>query len=124
MKRDFGIIVDKCLAIIFSFCTFIKLYAIGYQRMDPKYFLKVSGQFFSQHPTRLSLLGTDTFMKSLKDRSSHRRCSVKKVFLQISQDSQENTRARVSLLIKLNTSGRLLLKRMPHFYLTLKHLAS
>ena len=78
MKRDFGIIVDKCSAIIFSFCTFIKFHAIGYQRMDPKYFLKVSGQFFSQHPTRLSLLGTDTFMKSLKDRSSHRRCSVKK----------------------------------------------
>ena len=30
-----------------------------------------------------------------------RRCSVKKVFLQISQNSQENTCARVSFLIKL-----------------------
>ena len=29
------------------------------------------------------------------------RCSVKKVFLEISQNSQENTCARVSLLIKL-----------------------
>ena len=29
------------------------------------------------------------------------RCSVKKVFLQISQNSQENTSARVSFLIKL-----------------------
>ena len=29
------------------------------------------------------------------------RCSVKKVFLQISQNSQENTCARVSFLIKL-----------------------
>ena len=28
-------------------------------------------------------------------------CSVKKVFLEISQNSQENTRARVSFLIKL-----------------------
>ena len=30
-----------------------------------------------------------------------RRCSVKKVFLEISQNSQENTSANVSLLIKL-----------------------
>ena len=34
-------------------------------------------------------------------RCSHRRCSVKKVFLEISQNSQENTCARVSFLIKL-----------------------
>ena len=34
-------------------------------------------------------------------RSSHRRCSVKKVFLEISQNSQENTCARASFLIKL-----------------------
>ena len=33
-----------------------------------------------------------------------RRCSVKKVFLEISQNSQENTCARVSLLIKLQAS--------------------
>ena len=34
-----------------------------------------------------------------------RRCSVKKVFLQISQNLQENTFARVSFLIKLQTSA-------------------
>ena len=34
-------------------------------------------------------------------RSSHQRCSVKKVFLEISQNSQESTCARVSFLIKL-----------------------
>ena len=34
-----------------------------------------------------------------------RRCSVKKVFLKISQNSKENTGARVSFLIKLQTSG-------------------
>ena len=36
-----------------------------------------------------------------------RRCSVKKVFLEISQNLQENACARVSFLIKLqwNTSG-------------------
>ena len=34
-----------------------------------------------------------------------RRCSVKKVFLEISQNLQENTCARDSFLIKLQTSG-------------------
>ena len=33
------------------------------------------------------------------------RCSVKKVFLEILQNSQENTCARVSFLIKLQVSG-------------------
>ena len=32
-------------------------------------------------------------------------CSLKKVFLEISQNSQENTCARVSFLIKLQASG-------------------
>ena len=36
-----------------------------------------------------------------------RRCSVKKVFLKISQYSQENTCARVSLLIKLQADAKL-----------------
>ena len=39
------------------------------------------------------------------DRSSHRRCSVKKLFLEILQNSQKNTCARVSFLIKLQPSG-------------------
>ena len=34
-----------------------------------------------------------------------RRCSVRKVFLKISQNSLENTCARVSFLIKLQASG-------------------
>ena len=34
-------------------------------------------------------------------RSNHRRCSVEKVFLEISQNSHENTCARVSVFIKL-----------------------
>ena len=38
-------------------------------------------------------------------RSSHRRCYVKKVFLKISKKLQENTCARVSFLIKLQSSG-------------------
>ena len=34
-----------------------------------------------------------------------RRCSVKKVFLEILQNSEENTGARVSFLIKLQAKG-------------------
>ena len=34
------------------------------------------------------------------------RCSVKKVFLEISENSQENTCARVSFLIKLQASDQ------------------
>ena len=34
-------------------------------------------------------------------KNSHRRCSVKKMFLEISQNSQEDTCVRVSFLIKL-----------------------
>ena len=41
------------------------------------------------------------------------RCSVKKVFLEISQNSQENTCARSSFLIKLQAST-LLKKRLWH----------
>ena len=41
-----------------------------------------------------------------KYRRSHQRCSVKKkVLLEISQNSQENTCARVSFLIKLQALG-------------------
>ena len=35
----------------------------------------------------------------------HQSCSVKKVFLKISEDSQENTCTRVSILIKLQQSA-------------------
>ena len=34
-----------------------------------------------------------------------RMCSVKKIFLKVSQNSQENTCARVSFLIKLQTAA-------------------
>ena len=39
-----------------------------------------------------------------------RRCSVKKMFLEISQNSQENTCARVSFLIKLQALEHLFLQ--------------
>ena len=43
-----------------------------------------------------------------------RRCSVGKVFLEISENSQENTCARVSFLIKLQRPATLLKKRLWH----------
>ena len=45
-------------------------------------------------------------------RSSNLRCSIKKGFLKILQNSQENTYVRVSFLIKLQASG--LKKRLWH----------
>ena len=64
------------------------------------------------------------FSKFKRTEAVVQRCSVKKVFLEISQNSQENTCTRVSFLVKLqdsglrtpflqNTSGRLLLKEAP-----------
>ena len=41
-----------------------------------------------------------------------RRCSIKKVFLEIPQNSQENTCASVSFLIKLRASGLWILGNM------------
>ena len=40
-----------------------------------------------------------------KFRSSHRRCSIKKVILEIPQNSQEQNCARASFLIKLQASA-------------------
>ena len=42
---------------------------------------------------------------SFRDRSSHQKCSMKKVLLEISQNSQENTCTSVSFLIKLQAIG-------------------
>ena len=48
-------------------------------------------------------------------KSSHQRCSVKKVFLEILQNSQDSTCARVSFLIKLQAApATLLKKRLQH----------
>ena len=53
-------------------------------------------------------------------RSSHQRYSVKKVLLEISQNSQENTCTRVSFLIKLQASDKGVRKNFAKF--TGKHL--
>ena len=63
--------------------------------------------------TPLSLLLTlDKFEITIhQTEAAARRCSVKKEFLEISRNSQENTLARVSFLIKLQALGT---KRLWH----------
>ena len=56
----------------------------------------------------MNLARLDTFFNIC--RSSHRRYSIKKVLIKISQNSQENTYAKVSFLIKLQTTPATLLK--------------
>ena len=53
----------------------------------------------------------DANLKSHYSEAVAQRCSVKKVFQEISQNSQENTCARVSFLIKLQARPATLLKK-------------
>ena len=50
--------------------------------------------------------------KPAKTEAVFQRCSIKKLFSEISQNSQENICARVSFLIKLQTSATLLKRRL------------
>ena len=52
----------------------------------------------------VSFLGLSSLVLLLTE-AVVRRCSLKKMFLDISQKSQENTCARASFLIKLQASG-------------------
>ena len=56
--------------------------------------------YYPRHELFQKQYNTQVQVLLSKDRSSHRRCSVKKVFLKISQNSPENTCARVSFSIK------------------------
>ena len=62
---------------------------------------KLKGKYFLRY--FYFLLLRQLFSSIILERAEAvvRRCSVKKVFLKILQNSQENTRARVSFLIKL-----------------------
>ena len=55
-----------------------------------------------------------TYRSHCRSEAIARRCSVKQVFLEISQNSKENTCARVSLLMKLQ---ELMLKKRNHFFI-------
>ena len=57
----------------------------------------------SFHAVTLVIIGLLEFYKKHQNLSP--KCSIKKLFLEISQHSQENTCARVSFLIKLEASG-------------------
>ena len=50
---------------------------------------------------RLMRISVKSFIQWLVTEALAQRCSVKKVFLEILRNSQENTGARVSFLIKL-----------------------
>ena len=58
-------------------------------------------KYFAVKPSR----NVSNTIKQVSNRSSHQRCSVWKAILEISQNSQENTCARVSFLIKLSASS-------------------
>ena len=57
----------------------------------------------NKYKTTMETAGALLWIKNSE--SVVRRCSVKKVFLEILQNSQENACARVSFLIKLQVSG-------------------
>ena len=59
---------------------------------------------FKEHLLIFSVITTEQILLRIIEAVAQR-CSVKKVFLEILQNSQENTCARVSFLIKLQTSG-------------------
>ena len=52
------------------------------------------------------------FQQNCLSRSIHQRCSIKKVFLRISQNSQENFCVKISFLVKLQAEPATLLKRI------------
>ena len=65
-----------------------------------KWFLLLDKNSFAASHSK-TFLRTPTILNFLKDKLQlHRRCSVKKVFLRASQNSQENTCAGVSLFLE------------------------
>ena len=52
------------------------------------------------------------FQQNCLSRSIHQRCSIKEVFLRISQNSQENFCVKISFLVKLQAEPATLLKRI------------
>ena len=74
--------------------------------------------FFCDKVSKFAGCGKNS-VEGLAAEAVAQRCSVKKVFLGISQNSQENTCARISFLIKLQASGlrlsTLLKKRFWHW---------
>ena len=55
-------------------------------------------------PSQKLMIERSLFLETVHLETVTQRCSVKKAFLEISQNSQENTCARVSFLIKLQAA--------------------
>ena len=93
VQGDFQICISVPLTQLFSGIKFLIFYSISIitkNKRTKKLFYVFSFHFRNRTNGRLG-----------KRRSSHRKCSVKKLILDISQNSQENTCDRVSFLINL-----------------------
>ena len=71
-------------------------------------FLYVRPFFTIMHKrvNRFTLNSMKTFYETLTSRNSHQRCSIKRLFLKISQYSQQNTYVRVCNFIKKRLQHR------------------
>ena len=67
-------------------------------------FYCINSGYWDKNNRAYSKICTQNRCVCLNDRSNHWRCSGKKVFLEISQNSQESNCTRVSVLIKLQAS--------------------
>ena len=85
-----------------KFQVFIDLF---YRYDYPRYFIYPDCMWRHMCATCNSLIFTFILHNTWNKRSSHQRCFIKKVFLEISQNSQENTCLRVSFLMKLQGCG-------------------
>ena len=120
--------VNNVNSAIESFVTlyriflFLKVYFLiwqSYYKLSYEFYKK---QFGKMWPKSFKTLVKDKTPVKLqarhfisKTKSSHRRCSLKKVFLKYSQKSQENTCVGVSFFIKLQTrSLQIYYKRLQH----------
>ena len=81
---------------------FFKAFNVTEKGLNQIWFnVRFGTSFRGDHPFNF----LENFINILNLEAVARRCSVKKVFLEISQNSQENICARVSFLIKLQILG-------------------
>ena len=106
---SFLIVVWKVVLIYsFWFIFFKWLFLLVFHYFDLYHYLCVVFRWYFSSSTcvrRLKVVMLNFCLAWLHKEAVVIRCSVKKVFLEISQNSQENTCARASFLIKLQASG-------------------
>ena len=95
---------------VFTFFKSYKWYQIAQSITNIYILFLISMEWSYLLKAKITSAVSNSFLRSIKlytpiehpiTRSSHRKCSVKKVFLEILQNSQENICGRVSFLIKL-----------------------